>query len=715
MMNNYNLLIIIGILILGYAVIPTADAQLGQCGGSSVLDLKPGESARFFWCVVTSSTTPLDIIFFTEGSGSEWITEFPTNATLQPKPIDQPTGFGPIFRLSPLVTVPTDFDCTTTKNTKIIAQHNSGGKFIVQVARIVTINVNATEPAPLFLVKVIEGVNPQDIIDQYSLDGEVFKTMNAFSMKQTTPYPAALLNDFRIVSLQEERIFNIQQQTLPTGIDRIKAQTVTKIVSPTIDVAVIDTGISMTNTDLNVIGGKNFLDSCTPDNWDDDNGHGTHVAGIIGAIDNEEGVVGVAPNVNLWAYKVLDSKGSGTETNIIRAIEDIILRGDIEIINMSLGGFGSSQTACGGNDLFHNVICNAEIVGIKVVVAAGNSNIDARNFIPAGYAEAITVSAMCDFDGTHGGLVINNTRLDDSRATFSNFGVRIDIAAPGCDIVSSAPNNEVRTFSGTSMAAPHVAGALALELSTSISISQQHPFGFSGDVDNFPERLLFLGDASIIPPTPDPEPEPPIPEPPTGPTLEERVSKIEKLLDKLAQFFGFLDEFIIPNAEAAIHPIPEPELIENPALISRFMVFPVGSVSFVADGNGTVLYKAINIGNVPLHNVTVTIVFPNTFSNIISEFCNIDINNILTCNAETNPVEVSTSFPLYEYRGFWGRVAFHIEPEAAGQTYQINMKSCGISPEGVQVCKKITQDNFIFVTGQPIQFFFRNISNSGHG
>jgi len=255
-MNNYNLLFIIPVLILGYSVVgfDTADAQLGQCGGRTIMEMRPGETFPFFWCVLTSSTTPVDVIFQKAGDGSEWFGPLPPQTTLEPKLKDQPTGFGPKFQVKVNVTIPNDFACTTTKHPRIAATLVSpdGSPFLIRMAKTITIVIDATPQTPLFLVKVAEGINPQDIINQYGLDAKVFRTMNAFSMSQATPYTNTLMNDNRILSLEEERIFTIQQQILPTGIDRIKAQTVTKIVSPTMDVAVIDTGISMNNTDLNI-------------------------------------------------------------------------------------------------------------------------------------------------------------------------------------------------------------------------------------------------------------------------------------------------------------------------------------------------------------------------------------------------------------------------------------------------------------------------------
>jgi subtilisin family serine protease len=131
-------------------------------------------------------------------------------------------------------------------------------------------------------------------------------------------------------------------------------------------------------------------------------GHGTHVAGTIGALDNGIGVVGVAPGARLWAVRVLNNQGSGTWSGIICGIDWATGKRDangqrtIEVANMSLGGGGADST-CGGSDAMHNAICTSVTAGITYVVAAGNNNANANTFVPATYAEVITVSALADF------------------------------------------------------------------------------------------------------------------------------------------------------------------------------------------------------------------------------------------------------------------------------------------------------------------------------
>jgi subtilisin family serine protease len=184
------------------------------------------------------------------------------------------------------------------------------------------------------------------------------------------------------------------------------------------------------------------------------------VAGTIGAIDNGIGVVGVAPGARLWAVKVLNAKGSGYSSWVIAGIDWVAANaGTIEVANMSLGGSGYSRAE-------YDAIQGAVNRGVAFAVSAGNEDADARNYSPAAFDNVLTVSALADFDGLPGGLGSPTCRADqdDTLADFSNWGPAVDIAAPGVCILSTFPLEQggYGTISGTSMASPHVAGALAL-------------------------------------------------------------------------------------------------------------------------------------------------------------------------------------------------------------------------------------------------------------
>lgn len=256
----------------------------------------------------------------------------------------------------------------------------------------------------------------------------------------------------------------VAMQTIPTGVLRIGTT-----FSPTakingvdervdVDVAVIDTGIGK-HPDLNRVGGINFVGTQSG-LYQDLNGHGTHVAGTIGALDNSTGVVGVAPGARLWAVRVLDARGSGSLSDVIAGIDWVTQNADkIEVANMSLGSPGSSDP----EDPMRVAIKNAVAKGVIFVVAAGNESKDASAYAPASFPEVISVSAIGDSDGKAGGQgAATSDGNDDTFAKFSNFGSVVDIAAPGVDIYSTWLLGKFKKLSGTSMASPHVAGVAAL-------------------------------------------------------------------------------------------------------------------------------------------------------------------------------------------------------------------------------------------------------------
>jgi subtilisin len=294
-----------------------------------------------------------------------------------------------------------------------------------------------------------------------------------------------------VASVQQDRpIFRAFAQVVPTGVVRVHADesptaSIDAVDPPRVDVnvAVLDTGIDTSHPDLNVAGGY----SCAKGrSYDDHYGHGTHAAGIIGALDDRTGVVGVAPGARVFGVKVLDDDANGTTRELLCGIEwvtstrfDKDPRNDIDVANLSLGGVGSDDGKCGelDKDILHQAICKSVAAGVTYVVAAGNDHEDASTLIPAAYGEVITVSAIADSDGRpggDGGSPDCRADEDDTLANFSNYGRTVDIAAPGVCIFSTMPidgsaalgdTGGYGTLTGTSFAAPHVAGAAALWIS----------------------------------------------------------------------------------------------------------------------------------------------------------------------------------------------------------------------------------------------------------
>lgn len=308
----------------------------------------------------------------------------------------------------------------------------------------------------------------------------------------------ALQHDPRVAYVVEDLERSINAQTEPTGIQRIFADQNGSIgidgsddYRVDVDVAVIDTGIDFQHPELNVQGGVNcttsgiMVASCVT-GGDDDHYHGTHVAGTIGAIDNDLGVVGVAPGARLWAVKVLNKKGSGYSSWIIAGIDWVAANAaTIEVANMSLGGSGFSQAE-------YDAIQGAVNKGVAFAVAAGNEDDDANNYSPGGFDNVLSVSALADFNGLAGGGAAPTCRtdVDDTLADFSNWGPEVDIAAPGVCILSTYPleKGEYGTISGTSMASPHAAGALAL------LASSNNP-GNATDVYNLYNQIISAGNS----------------------------------------------------------------------------------------------------------------------------------------------------------------------------------------------------------------------------
>lgn len=236
----------------------------------------------------------------------------------------------------------------------------------------------------------------------------------------------------------------IASQNIPWGVRKIEAPDVWKrCQGEGIKEGIIDTGIDLTHPDLkgNIKETYSVVDGASAD---DDNGHGTHVAGIIAALDNDIGVVGVAPKAEIYSVKAFDKMGRGSVSDIIDALQWCV-ENKVHVINMSFG-IGTNSRA------LKRAIGAAHRHKIIMVAAAGNSGARDSVLYPAKYPEVIAVAA---------------SDSKDQAADFSSRGPEVNIIAPGVDVSSTYINEEYKNLSGTSMACPHVVGACALLMSIS--------------------------------------------------------------------------------------------------------------------------------------------------------------------------------------------------------------------------------------------------------
>jgi hypothetical protein len=334
--------------------------------------------------------------------------------------------------------------------------------------------VNAANPTGRWIVLYKNGTNVAKAAQGQAarIGFRTERTFNhavrGFSAALSDRQVRLLRSDPSVAAIVPDEKIELQAQTYPTGIGRIGGLT---SVSADIDgaddrvdadVAIVDTGIRAL-AELNVAGGYN-CSTADRTAWRDVHGHGTHVAGTVGAIDNDQGVVGVAPGVRLWAVKILNDSGEGLLSWYVCGLDWIAAQRDpgdssrpmFESVNMSVAKWGKDDGACGSvnADILHAAICRLVASGVTVVAAAANDSGSAAARVPAAYNEVITVSALADTDGKPGGLGGNRCYSwgtydsDDTFANFSNFGSDVDLIAPGKCIWSTVPSG-YQYMSGT--------------------------------------------------------------------------------------------------------------------------------------------------------------------------------------------------------------------------------------------------------------------------
>lgn len=329
-------------------------------------------------------------------------------------------------------------------------------------------------PAGLQIVTLRPDVDPDSFIGEQGFKPRriYHHALHGFAAPLTPQDVSRLRKDKRILAVEPDAIVALCDQTVPAGIVRMNLTNfpVAHIDGGdhriAVDVAVLDSGIQTNHPDLNVVQAIGFTASGT--NGDDAYGHGTHVAGIIGALDNSFGVVGVAPGARLWAVRVFDGTTSDWST-ILDGMDYIAANADeIAVVNASFSSDGQSASPV---QAIEQAVSNIVAQGTVFVAAAGNGQRDlsgndftwdtADDVVPAGLREVMAVSAMDPSDDTIA-LFSNFSYFPRSNNYVTSPGMAIDVAGPGVHILSTFINSGYTTMDGTSMAAPHAAGLVAL-------------------------------------------------------------------------------------------------------------------------------------------------------------------------------------------------------------------------------------------------------------
>ena len=419
-------------------------------------------------------------------------------------------------------------------------KRSTGAAVLLLSAGLMVVPSPATAAAPpggaasRYIVVLRDGADSRQVASEHArgqgaqVERVYGHALRGYAATMAPEAAARIGQDPRVAFVEADQVVQaLDHGEVTTGVDRVALPDAKHGVGThlTIDgrddervsagVAIIDSGIDHTHPDLNVVagtdctGGGPLGSTCVDGLAGDGNGHGTHVAGSVAALDNGVGVVGVAPGARLHAVKVLSSSGSGYTSWIIAGIDWVTKnKASISVANMSLG----CECTSAAQD---QAVANSVAAGIVYAVAAGNSDKDAATFSPANHPDVITVSALADFNGLSGGGSLATCRADgdDTLADFSNFGSSVEIAAPGVCIRSTWPGGGYNTISGTSMASPHVAGAAALLTSQAKPSTRQGALDvrqrlvekgnlgwFDDSGDKVHEPLLDVSDSTIFTP-----------------------------------------------------------------------------------------------------------------------------------------------------------------------------------------------------------------------
>lgn len=343
-----------------------------------------------------------------------------------------------------------------------------------------------------YLVQVAAGVDARTVAAAYGVapDFVYQRAVLGFAGSIPSGRLAALAADPRVVRMAPDRTVTAiakpsanggggsgSAQTVPAGVERIGATPgALDFTGSGVGVAVIDTGVDFNHADLLPLGALSY--SAYGSSAQDNHGHGTHVAGIIAARHNSRDVVGVAPGATIYAVKVLDASGSGSDSAVTAGLDWVRTNAAsavpaIRVVNLSLGRAGSIDD----NPVMHAAVQNLRAAGISIVVAAGNdASLEISQQVPAAYPEVMAIASATAQAGTTQSRIFTTPIAADTASYFTSDGAGVTVTAPGEDredvsragfiqslgILSTQLGGGVTRMSGTSMAAPHAAGVAAL-------------------------------------------------------------------------------------------------------------------------------------------------------------------------------------------------------------------------------------------------------------
>ena len=352
------------------------------------------------------------------------------------------------------------------------------GQYIV-VLNASDLSAQSAQDFKLSVSRVATDLGVQATTPLRVINGFVAENVSGAALRQ-------LQNDTRVAYVEQDQIMtaNATQYNPTWGLDRIDERSLPldgayryNTTASSVTAYIIDTGILSSHNEFGgrVVGGVTAIGDGRGSS--DCNGHGTHVAGTVGG-----STYGVAKGVRLFAVRVLDCAGSGSNSGVIAGVDYVTYNHKKPAVaNMSLGG--------GASRALDNAVSNSIRAGVTYAVAAGNENQNACNVSPSRVGSALTVAA---------------TTSSDRRASFSNYGSCVDLFAPGQDITSAWPssNSATNTISGTSMASPHVAGVAALYLqrnpgaspsTVASNLKGNTTSGVVSSTNGSPNRLLYKG------------------------------------------------------------------------------------------------------------------------------------------------------------------------------------------------------------------------------